>query len=126
MLRMTYNEKECFFVGDDLYIRVGLKDDIDTGCMVGLQMVYQQVVQGPPVKDVLKIFKQLAAACPVNRIEENGLLVKKHIGIVAYTTRNRKAVFEQCKPMVIGSHPEKVIRHFSDIIHTVSFLYLSR
>ena len=81
-------------VPDQLHIRITQEQLLDHGTVVGLHMVYDEIVQGAAIQDCLDILKELAAYRIVRGVEEYSLLVHQKVGVVGDPVRERENVFK--------------------------------
>jgi len=71
----------------------------------------------PPAESRGEIVKKFFGNRRVRRIEQHRFFVSEQIGIVRYAFRQRKYVFKQREPPVVGTQPYDVFRNVSDIVH---------
>ena len=79
------------------------------GGMVGLHVVDDEVVEGATVEHSLDVLEVLADDGAVDRVDEDGLLVKQQVGVVGHAVVERVDVLEQGKALVAGADPPQVV-----------------
>ena len=87
--------------------------------MVGLHVVYDDIVQRSPVQHKFQILKELAADGQVHRVEQDGFFVQQDVGVVAHALGDGVDVFKQSQPPVAGTDPVQIVLNFFDAVHTI-------
>ena len=64
---------------------IAFEDRLDGTRMVGLEMVEYKVIRCAALKRVLNLCQPFSPASGVDGIEEDGLVVEEHVGIVAHS-----------------------------------------
>ena len=103
--------------GDDLHFRPAEQDLLDGSGVIGFHVVDDHVVQGAAPEHGLDVFNELASHGPVRGIEENGLLVQQHVGVVGDAVVKGMDIFEQGQAVIIRADPVEVVCHFAVVIH---------
>ena len=69
-------------VADDLALGIAAEQELLRGGMVGLHVLHHEVIQLAPVQGVGDVFEKDAVHGLVDRVEEDGLLIEKQIGVI--------------------------------------------
>ena len=73
---------ERFFVADNDRFGMPYQNFSHRRRVVGLSVIDKQIIEWASVKSIFYIFQELSAACPVDRIKKDGLLIEQKITVV--------------------------------------------
>ena len=104
-------------VADDRGFRVAQQQLRERGGVVRLHVVYDHIVERPPAELVLQIFKEGAAHGLIDRVKEDGLLVREKIGVIGNARRNGIYALKHGETAVVRADPDKIRRNFFCAVH---------
>ena len=90
--------------------------------MVGLHVVYDQVIQLPPRQHMLQILKILHCDGLIHRVHHQRLFIVDKVAVVGNAPGNGIYALKQRKPPVLAADPADAIRYFFNAIHVFALI----
>ena len=107
-------------VADDLGLGIAAQQQLLGGGVVRLHVLHHQVVQLPPVQGVGHVFQKDAVHGLVHRVEEDGLLIEKQIGVIGDAVGHAVDALEAGQTPVVRADPDQVVGDFSCAVHKIT------
>ena len=105
-------------VADDLHLGMAAHNLAHCGAVIRLHVIDDQIVERTAVKDVLEVLEELIGYAPVDGIQQHGLFIQQHIGVIGHAARDGEYVFKQRQTAVAAAHPVKIILNLLHAIHS--------
>ncbi|MPN11336.1 hypothetical protein SDC9_158637 [bioreactor metagenome] len=80
-------------------------------------MVYNQIIKGSSLQQMLQVIKKLPAYSTIHRIQQHSFFIQNQIGIVGYAPRNGERIFKKGQSSVAPAHPMHIVRDFIRVVH---------
>ena len=109
--------------GDDFHLGPAEEDFLNGGGVIRLYVVDDQVVQGTARQDGLDVGDELAAHRPVGGVEEDGLLVQEHVGVVADAMVQGMDIFKEGQAVLVRAYPVEIVGDLTVVIHRSASLF---
>ena len=97
--------------GHHLGRRVALHEARDVGAVVGLHVLYHQVVRGASAQLGLDLAQPLVAKALLDAVHDSDLLVDDEVGIVCHAVGHLVHSLEEVDVVVVDAHVEDVARN---------------
>ena len=104
-------------VADDPHGGIGLPHGGDRSRVVGLHVVYHQIIQRSVAQPFADVGQQTAREAGVDRIDERRPLAADQIGVVRHAERQRPQPLEKMLRAVVHPDVENTIREFCQVFH---------
>ena len=85
--------------------------------MVGLHVVYYQVVECTALQSGLDILEELLADSEVGGVKQGGFLVKQHIAVIRHPTRDGVDILEQGGAAVADTDINQIVVNWLNVMH---------
>ena len=112
------DEAERLRGSDDHGVRITLGKGEDAGRVVGLHMVYDQIVRRAAGERGGEVGEPLLGEVPVHRVHHGDLLIEDHIGIVRHAVGHVVNTLKKVDLVVVYADVANILRH----IHWIFFL----
>ena len=104
-------------IADDGGFGVALQHQLQRGGVVGLHMVYHQIVEGSAAQLVRQIFEEHAINGLVHGVEEHRLLIQQQIGVIGNAVGDAVHTLKEGEATVVRTDPDQIVCDFSCAIH---------
>ena len=104
-------------VADDGGLGMAEHHIAQSGGVVGLHVVDEDIVQFTTAQSILQIFKELGLDGPVHRVKQHGLLIQQQVGVEGHPTGNRMGALEQGVLAVVSADPNQIFGDMTDTVH---------
>ena len=113
---------EGFGVAHNLQVGIVGQQHLDGGAVVGLHVVDDEVIQGPVSQGSPHVLEELQGNGGIHRVQQGGLLIQNHIGVVGDPPGDGKQVFKQGQAAVAAAHPDNGVADISRVDHGILLL----
>ena len=104
-------------VAHDPGLRVAEHQVAQSGGVVGLHVVDEDIVQLPAAEGVLQILQELGLDAPVHCVEEDGLLIQEEIGVVGHPPGDGMSGLKDGVLTVVGADPDQIVGDLTGAVH---------
>ena len=98
-------------------LRIAAQHVAQRGAMVGLHVVHDHVIQRTAVQHGGQVLLELIGHGVVHRVQQHGLFVQQHVGVVGDAARNGIHVLEQRQSAVVRADPVQIFGDLAVIVH---------
>ena len=117
------HEGECLGISNDHCVRISAQETRDISGVIGLHMLYDEVIRLPVAKDSCKISKPLLAEVLVYGVHDSDLLVEDHIRVVSHSSGNNVLSLEQVYLVIIYANIFDIICYSHiPLLYTLLFI----
>ncbi len=100
---------------NDLRVRVLLRKHLDIRRVIGLHMLYYQIIWRLTAENTFEITQPLIAEMRVYRIHDRDLLIKDNIRIIRHSVRHIVHTLKQIDLVVVNANVFDIIGNFHNL-----------
>ena len=104
----------------DLHLRETQHQVLQLGGVIGLHMVYHDIVQRPPAQRVQQVFPELPDHLGIHRVKEHGFFIQQQVAVIGNALRHTEYALKHRQASAVRADPGVVLIHFSDTVHIAS------
>ena len=108
---------EGFCIAHDRRLRVLLECLSDKCAVIRLHVVHDEIVKCTAIERRRHVLEELPRYSRIRGIEERGLLVPDHIGVIGHAAIQRENVLKQMQATILDTYINDIICNISNRIH---------